>query len=49
MGDKTAALNALQECLGRRKTSMPLHQLTALTLHKIGDAVGMEGDYKVSM
>ncbi|KAI1407505.1 hypothetical protein F5Y13DRAFT_174564 [Hypoxylon sp. FL1857] len=48
-GNKSAALGALQECLNRRNLSMPLHQVTAFTLHKTGDAVALEGDYKSSI
>ncbi|KAI0886344.1 uncharacterized protein GGS22DRAFT_179230 [Annulohypoxylon maeteangense] len=48
-GNTSAALNALQECLNRRKASMPLHEVTAFTLHKIGDVVATEKDYRSSM
>ncbi|KAI0839447.1 hypothetical protein F5Y06DRAFT_303168 [Hypoxylon sp. FL0890] len=48
-GNKPAALDALKECLGRRNMSMPLHQVTAFTLHKTGDAVALDGDYKASI
>ncbi|KAI1455468.1 hypothetical protein F4805DRAFT_435660 [Annulohypoxylon moriforme] len=48
-GNTSAALNALQECLDRRKASMPLHHVTAFTLHKIGDVVVMEKDYRASI
>ncbi|KAH6626657.1 hypothetical protein B0J18DRAFT_455850 [Chaetomium sp. MPI-SDFR-AT-0129] len=47
--NKPAVLDALQECLGRRKTPIPLHQFTTFTLHKIGDAAAMEGDYRESI
>ncbi|KAI1445428.1 hypothetical protein F5Y02DRAFT_386167 [Annulohypoxylon stygium] len=48
-GNTSAALDALQECLNRRKASMPLHQVTAFTLHKIGDTVAMENNYSASI
>ncbi|KAI0107927.1 hypothetical protein F4776DRAFT_644086 [Hypoxylon sp. NC0597] len=48
-GNRTAALDALQECLDLRNAFMPLHQVTAFTLHKIGDAAAMEGDYRSSI
>ncbi|OTA96823.1 hypothetical protein M434DRAFT_27437 [Hypoxylon sp. CO27-5] len=48
-GNRAAALDALQECLDRRNIFMPLHQVTAFTLQKIGDAAAMEGDYMASM
>ncbi|XDG08063.1 hypothetical protein ABKA04_007678 [Annulohypoxylon sp. FPYF3050] len=48
-GNTSAALDALQECLNRRKASMPLHQVTAFTLHKIGDTVATENNYSASI
>ncbi|KAI2462929.1 hypothetical protein F4781DRAFT_441392 [Annulohypoxylon bovei var. microspora] len=48
-GNTSAALDALRECFNRRKASMPLHQVTAFTLHKIGDVMAMENDYKASI
>ncbi len=49
MGDMTDALSTLRKCLCLRKESMPRNQVTAFTLHKIGDAMFMEGDCKASM
>ncbi|OTA58869.1 hypothetical protein K449DRAFT_436358 [Hypoxylon sp. EC38] len=48
-GSKAAALQALQECLDRRNVSMPLHEVTAFTLHKTGDAIFLDGDYKAAI
>ncbi|KAI1137572.1 hypothetical protein F5Y05DRAFT_74735 [Hypoxylon sp. FL0543] len=48
-GNMPGALDSLQECLSRRNASMPLHQITAFTLHKTGEAVALEGDCKASI